>query len=96
MVAKKEMPIIQEKRYMRYTKADIPRRPGRNWHKRRIIGAIWVAEQRWQDGYDYASGALLRGEERKLEIEVSNPFDPNEFEDGMRAAMLDWSRRQQR
>ncbi len=53
-------------------------------------------QQRWQDGYDYASGALLRGEIRKLEIEVSNPFDPNQFEDGMRAAMLDWSRRQQR
>lgn len=47
-------------------------------------------QQRWQDGYDYASGALLRGEKHKLEIEVSNPFDPNEFEDGMRAALLDW------
>ena len=47
-------------------------------------------QQRWQDGYDYASGALLCGEIHKLEIEVSNPFDPNEFEDGMRAAMLDW------
>lgn len=32
---------------MRYTKADIPLRPGRNWHKRRIVRAIWVAEQRW-------------------------------------------------
>ena len=47
-------------------------------------------QRRWQRGYDYASGSLLRGEKHKLEIEVDNPFDPNEFEDGMRAALLDW------
>ena len=36
-------------------------------------------------GFDYAAGALLRGEAsvQQLEAEADNPFDRNEFDQGM-------------
>lgn len=45
-------------------------------------------EKRFNDGYDYAAGALLRGEETPLSLEAQwwrNPYSGT-FDSGIRAA----------
>lgn len=43
------------------------------------------AKSRFNDGFDYAVGALLRGDqtEEELEIQADDIFDGDEFDDGM-------------
>ncbi len=51
-----------------------------------------AARRRFVAGYDYAVGAVLRGEETEesLMMYADNPFDDrNEFEDGMIAGLRD-------
>jgi hypothetical protein len=51
------------------------------------------AARRYQAGYDWAAGALLRGApETEIEMHLDNPFDSNEFESGGNAAVRDFAR----
>ena len=52
-----------------------------------------TAEKRYQAGYDWAAGALLRGTaEHEIDMHLDNPFDADEFEAGGHAAMRDFAR----
>jgi hypothetical protein len=60
----------------------------------RTILARWRrarADKRFAQGFDYAAGQLLRGRPaEELEVEADNPFDRNEFDDGMIYAIRGW------
>lgn len=46
-------------------------------------------QSQFNNGFDYAVGALVRGDktEEELEILADNPFDGTEYEDGMLAGL---------
>lgn len=47
--------------------------------------------QLWAKGYRYAIDSLVAGASiESLEVEADNPFDANDFEKGMLAALHDW------
>ena len=48
-----------------------------------------------RDGYDFAAGALLRGEStvESLEAQASTPWDKNDFDLGILVAIKDWEKR---
>lgn len=52
--------------------------------------------KKWKEGYDYAAGALLRGEKNKLitDIECGMTFDPDSFDRGAIEAVRDWSKKE--
>lgn len=49
---------------------------------------FWPQRSLYQRGYDYVTEQLAKGRKREeLEIEADNPFDANDFERGMNAAL---------
>ena len=50
-------------------------------------------DRRFQRGYDWAAGALLRGTPTcEIAMQIDNPFDSDEFEKGGRRALLDFAK----
>ena len=63
------------------------------WWKRR---KQWQKEELHRRGYDWCAGELLRcGNEDHVDFLwdlAGDAFDPNEFEDGIKAALRDWEK----
>ena len=52
-------------------------------------------KRKHQRGYDFAAGHLLKGKPvSELETLLHNPFDPDEFEDGIHEAIQDFFKTQ--